>query len=159
MGADNIIDSNTVIGGYRGVSTSGARNTIINNRIINVTGADFNNPGAEVGGETAIVASSNAVVVNNTILNARILSTSSGISALDNSIIENNTVQVLGGTGIHPQGSNIVIKNNNISTVSGAGVLFNTYSFNLTVVSNTITSQSGVGVLIQKLSNKKCRAT
>lgn len=155
MGTDNVIDSNTVIGAYRGVSTSGARNVIVNNKIINITGADFNNPGVEAGGETAIVASSNAIVANNTILNARLSSSSSGISALDGSVIENNIVQVLGGSGIHPQGSNIIIKNNNISTVSGAGVLINTFSFNLTVVSNTISSRSGVGVLVQKLSSKK----
>ncbi len=155
MGTDNKIDSNTVIGGYRGISTSGSRNTIVNNIIINVTGADFNNPKIESGGETAIVASSYSIVANNSVLNAKISSTNSGISVLDHSIVENNTIQVLGGSGIHPQGSNIEIRNNNISTVSGAGILFNTYSFNLTAVGNSIKSQSGVGVLVQKLSNKK----
>ena len=155
MGTDNKIDSNTVIGGYRGVSTSGSRNTIVNNMIINITGADFNNPKVESGGETAIVASSYSIVANNSVLNARVSSTNSGISVLDHSIVENNTIQVLGGSGIHPQGSNIEIRNNNISTVSGAGILYNTYSFNLTAVGNSITSTSGVGVLVQKLSNKK----
>lgn len=155
MGKNNIIDSNTVIGAYRGVSTSGAGNTIINNKIINITGADFNNPTVEAGGETAIVGSYSSVVVNNTVLNARLTSSSSGISVLDNSIVENNTVQVLGGSGIHPQGSYISIINNNISTISGAGVLINTLAFNLTIIGNTIVSQSGVGVLVQKLSSKK----
>ena len=95
MGTDNKIDSNTVIGGYRGVSTSGSRNTIVNNKIINITGADFNNPGVVSGGETAIVASSYSIVANNSVLNARVSSTNSGISVLDHSIVENNTIQVL----------------------------------------------------------------
>ena len=156
MGGHNTIDSNEIIGAYRGISTSEPGNVIINNRIINLTGADYNNPGEEIGGEIAIVASYNATVKNNVIINAKIISTGAGISALDNSVIENNYVQVLlQGKGMHPQGSNITIKNNTIITESGSGILYNTHSYNLVILNNNITSQSGIGVLIQKVSNKR----
>ena len=156
MGSNNTMDSNRIIGAFRGISTSNVGNRIINNRIINLTGADYNHPTIEVGGDIGIVGASNSIIVNNTIINARILSSGSAISVLDNSIVENNTVQVAyRGTGIHPQGSNIDIRNNKISTLSGSGILYNTYSYNLRIIGNNITSQSGVGVLIQKLSSKR----
>lgn len=156
MGSNNTINSNRVIGAYRGISTSGTGNIIINNKIINLTGADFNNPSVEIGGEYGIVAALYSTVINNTIKNAKIIPTGSGISALDYSIIKNNTVEVISqGTGIYPCGSYINIEDNFISTISGAGVLFNTHSFNLTVDNNTIYSHYGVCVLIQKMSVHK----
>lgn len=156
MGANNTVNSNRIIGAYRGISSSGSGNVVINNKIINLTGADYASPNVELGGDVAIVGSYYSTIINNTILNAKLISTGSGISALDNSIVENNYVQIAAkGIGIHPQGSNIVIKNNNISTVSGPAVLFDSYSFNLTVSNNNISSVSAVGILIQKLSSKK----
>ena len=156
MGANNNISSNRIIGAYRGISTSNAGNIIENNWIINLTGADYNNPGEMTGGEIAIVGSYNSTIRNNHIVNARVISTGSGISALDNSVVENNYVQVLlQGKGVYPQGSNILIKNNTIITNSGSGILYNTNSNNLKVLDNNISSNSGVGVLIQKISNKK----
>ena len=156
MGGDNIINSNKVIGAYRGISTSGSRNQIINNWIINLTGADFNRPNEEIAGETAIVGSYYSKIINNTIINSKVLASASGISTLDNSIVENNSVQVIYlGTGINPMGSNIIVKNNTISTISGTGILINTHSFNITIDDNSITSQSGVGILIQKISSKR----
>jgi hypothetical protein len=156
MGASNTINSNRITGGYRGISTSEKGNIIINNWIINLTGADYNHPTIEVGGDIAIVGSQYSTIVNNTILNARVLASGAGISVLDHSTVENNTVQVIyRGTGLHPQGSDIVVKNNNISTLSGAVILYNSYSYNLMITDNSITSQSGVGVLIQKLSSKR----
>ena len=156
MGNNNTVNLNKVIGAYRGISSSGTGNIIINNRIINLTGADYNHPSIEVGGDIAIVGAQYSTIINNTILNARVLSSGAGISALDHSIVENNFVQIISrGTGIHPQGSNIIIKNNTVLTTSGAGILYNTYSFNLLVINNNITSTSGVGVLIQKLSSKR----
>jgi len=156
MGANNTVDSNRIIGAYRGVSSQASGNIIINNWIINMTGADYNHPNIEVGGDIGIVGGTYSTIANNTILNARILSSGAGISVLDHSTVENNIVQIAyRGTGIHPQGSDIIIKNNNISTLSGVGILYNSYSYNLTVIGNNITSQSGVGVLIQKLSSKR----
>lgn len=156
MGSNNTIDSNRIIGGYRAISTQDIGNIIINNWIINLTGADYSHPTVEIAGDIGIVGGQYSTIVNNTILNSKILSSGAGISVLDHSTVENNNIQVIyRGTGIHPQGSNITIKNNNISTLSGAGILYNTYSYNLMVVGNNITSQSGVGVLIQKLSSKR----
>ena len=156
MGSNNTINSNRIIGAYRGISTSDIGNIIINNWIINLTGADYNHPTIEVGGDIGIVGGQYSTISNNNILNAKILSSGAGISVLDHSTVENNNVEVAyRGTGIHPQGSDIIIKNNNISTLSGAGILYNTYSYNLIVTGNNITSQSGVGVLIQKLSSKR----
>lgn len=156
MGGNNIVNSNTVIGAYRGISTSGPNNKIINNKIINLTGADYNNPNEESGGEIAIVGSVYSIVINNTVLNAKLQATGAGISVLDHSIVENNVVEITNrGTGIHPQGLNITIKYNNISTAVGAGILYNTHSYNLLIIGNEIISQSGVGVLIQKLSSKR----
>ncbi|WP_458455008.1 right-handed parallel beta-helix repeat-containing protein [Methanobrevibacter sp.] len=156
MGGSNTINSNRVIGAYRGISTSGSGNKIINNYIINLTGADYNHPTIEVAGDIAIVGSYYSTIINNTILNAKVLSSGAGISVLDNCLVENNNIQVIyKGTGIHAQGSNIELRNNNISTLSGSGILYNTYSYNLDVIGNHITSQSGVGILIQKLSSKR----
>ncbi len=156
MGLNNTVDSNRIIGAYRGVSSQGSGNRIINNWIINMTGADYNHPTIEVGGDIGIVGGTYSTIVNNTILNSKILASGAGISVLDHSTVENNHVQVIyRGTGIHPQGSDILIKNNKISTLSGAGILYNSHSYNLTVIGNNITSQSGVGVLIQKLSSKR----
>ena len=156
MGKNNTISSNRVIGAYRGISTSNAGNVIVDNWIINLTGADYNNPGEETGGEIAIVGSYNSTIKNNHIVNAKVIATGAGISALDNSVVENNIVEVtLQGKGVWPRGSNITIKNNDITTSSGSGILYDSYSFNLEVIGNNITSNTGVGVLIQKVSNKR----
>ena len=156
MGNNNTINSNRVVGSYRGISTSGAGNIIINNRIINITGADFENPGAEIGGESAIIGARYSVIVNNTIENAKITGTGAGISVVDGCIVENNTIHVLlSGAGINAKGANVVIKDNFISTISGSGVVYKDESHNLVVSGNNISSQSGVGVLIQKLSSRR----
>ena len=156
MGEKNIIKSNTVIGGYRGVSTSEAGNTIIDNMIINLTGADYNNPGVESGGEYGIVASYNSLVSNNHIIGAKVISTGAGITALDDSVVENNGVNVTDkGRGIVASGSNVIIRNNVIFTESGSGVYQKDEGSGLLVDGNNITSVSGVGILIEKLSSKR----
>ena len=130
MGSNNTINSNRVIGAFRGISTSGTGNSIVNNRIINLTGADFNNPGAESGGEEAIVASKHSIVANNTIENAKVTASHAGIYVPDDCIVENNTIQILlNGAGIDVEGSNVVIKNNFISTISGAAILYKRESY------------------------------
>ena len=157
MGENNTVQKNKIIGAYLGIS-AGYNSTIVDNLIINTTGADFNHPGVQVGGEGAIVCAANSVIRNNTIINAGLIATGGGIVVSDDSIVENNYVQVGfgSGVGIKPQGSNITIKNNTIITTAGAGILnHKTQFFNLFVLNNNITSESGVGVLIQKLSSKK----
>ena len=156
MGNNNTVRSNTVIKGYRGVSTAGNGNIIIGNLIINVTGADFNHPGIESGGEYGIVASYNSYVANNTIVNAKIISTGAGITAIDNSIVENNYVDVNGkGRGIVGGGSNVIIRDNVINTASGSGVYEKDEGSGLLVENNNITSVSGVGILIEQESPKR----
>ena len=116
MGEYNVVDSNRIIGAYRGVSSQGSGNKIINNWIIKLTGAVYNHLGVPVGGDGGIICSANSVIRNNTIIYAKIISTGVGISAYDNSIIENNTIQIVSSTGIgiKSQGQNITIKNNNV---------------------------------------------
>ena len=156
MGSNNTIDSNKVIGGYRGISTAGYKNIIINNDIINITGADYNNPKVESGGEYGIVASANSYVANNLIIGAKIISTGAGMSVIDNSIVENNWVNVTQkGRGIVAAGSNVVIKNNTIFTESGSGVYEKDEGTGLLVENNEITSVSGVGILIEKVSSRR----
>ena len=153
MGRNNNIKNNTVIGGYRGISTSGSGNVITGNYIITVTGADYNHPGVETGGEYGIVASYNSYVSNNKIIGAKIISTGAGISALDNSIVEDNFVNVtLKGRGIVAGGDYVVIRNNVIFTESGSGVFQLGDDTGLLVEGNNITSISGVGILVDKLN-------
>ena len=159
MGFNNTAKFNKVIGAYLGIS-GGVNSTIIDNIIINVTGADYNNVGAEVGGQNAISVAANSLVRNNTIINAKIMTTGSGISVSDNCVVENNNIDVrLNGIGISVAGNNMIIRNNNISTEGGA--VISNYNGGIalvtgvTVTGNNIVSQNGVGVLLKKLSSKK----
>ncbi len=157
MGSYNNISFNRIIGAYRGISATGIGNMIISNKIINITGADFNNPGVVVGGEYGIASSYYSIIINNTVENAIIVGTASAISTLDNSTVENNTVNVIlsRGIGITPYGNNVTVKNNNIITYSGSGIYYKSAGSDLKVIGNNITSQSGVGILIQKVNSKK----
>ena len=156
MGGNNTIKSNKVIGGYRGISTAGNGNIIIENIIINITGADYNHLGVETGGEFAIVGSYNSIVANNTVIGAKVISTGAGITAIDGSVVENNWVNVtLKGRGIVAGGSNVVIRSNVVFTESGSGIYEKDEGSGLLVESNNITSDTGVGILIEKLSSKR----
>ena len=157
MGGNNLISSNIVIGGYKGIYTSsGKNNTIIYNQVINVTGADYNHLGVEVGGEYAIVGTPNSIIANNTVINSKIGGSFAGIYVIDNSIAENNFIEVLdAGKGIEAGGSNVVIRNNVINTQLGSGVHQKDDGSGLLVENNTIASVSGAGILIEKLSSKR----
>ena len=157
MGGNNIIDSNKVIRGFRGISTSsGKNNTITNNVIVNLTAADYNNLGVPVGGEYGIVGTPDSIIVNNSVINSRIIATGAGLSIIDNSIAENNFIEVLGpGKGVEAGGSNVIIRNNTIITESGSGVHEKDEGSGLIVQNNTIISVSGVGILIEKLSSRR----
>lgn len=159
MGSHNVVDSNTVIGAYRGISSSTeyyGGNTFINNRVINLRGVDFKT-GNPTGGDNAIVATYNSVVRNNVVENSIIMGSGSAISALDGSIVENNRIYVVNssGKGISAFGSDVVVRNNIISTVSGAAIFQQSASTGLIVDSNKITSRGGIGILIKKVSNKE----
>lgn len=156
MGGYNTIKSNKIIGAYRGVSTAGVHNTIDDNWIINLTGADYNNNQVEIGGENAIVGSAYSIVTNNHIVNAKIISTGSAISVIDNSVVENNDIDVKYlGMGITAAGYNVVIRNNNVSTVSGAGIYEKDDGSGLLVTKNNINSGSAIGIFIDKLNSKR----
>ena len=153
---NNTIKSNTVIRGYRGISTSGYGNIIDSNTIVNITGADYNHVGVETGGEYGIVGAYYSTIVNNKIIGAKIISTGAGISAIDNSVVENNWINVTKvGRGINAGGSNVEIRNNTVYTVSGSGIYEKDEGSGLLVENNNITSESGVGILIEKLSSKR----
>ncbi len=156
MGNNNTIKSNTVIRGYRGISTSGVGNIIDGNNIVNITGADYNHLGVETGGEYGIVGAYASIIINNRIIDAKIISTGAGISAIDDSVIENNWINVTKvGRGINAGGSNVEIRNNTVYTVSGSGIYEKDEGSGLLVENNKITSESGVGILIEKLSSKR----
>ena len=154
MGSHNKAESNKVYCYYRGISaSSGSNNTIINNYLINLTGIDFNN-GELVGGDYAIHASPDSLIANNTISGSRLVG--AGIYAVDNCLVTNNNVEVIGtGYGIDANGNNVNILNNNIKTEFGAVVYQMGKYVGLVTSYNTITSNSGVGVLIKKQSNLK----
>lgn len=157
MGSNNTVDSNTIIGGYRGISSSTngvGGNKFVNNRIINLRGADYNDKDTPTGGEYGIVGTYNSVIKNNIIINARILSTGAAISALDNSVVENNYIEIVesSGKGISGYGPNVIVRNNNITTVSGIGIFYQSYAPNFRVENNRITSESGVGISIKKVT-------
>uniref|UniRef100_UPI00386B5179 right-handed parallel beta-helix repeat-containing protein n=1 Tax=Methanobrevibacter sp. TaxID=66852 RepID=UPI00386B5179 len=156
MGSNNKIENNIVNGAYRGISTTQYNNRIINNTINGLTGADYNDPDVEVGGEYGIVASYNSYVADNKIINAKIISTGAGIYATDGSTVENNYVKVTSkGKGIDADGYRLTIENNTISTESGSGVYQKAEVSGLIVKNNNISSVSGVGILIEKLSSKR----
>lgn len=157
MGQNNTVKFNKIIGAYVAI-TGGIGSIIIDNTIINVSGADFNHPGIPVGGQGAISIAANSIVKNNTIINAKISSTFAAISVSDNCIVENNHVEVKDtpGIGIQSAGSNVTIIGNTIVTDTGSGISNgNTQIFNLIVTNNKITSNSGMGVYIKKLSSKR----
>ena len=156
MGNNNTIKANNVIRGYRGISSAGYGNIFIDNTIRNITGADYNHPGVETGGEYAIVGSYGAIVKNNTIIDCKIISTGAGITVIDNSIVENNWVNVSkAGRGIVAAGSNVVIRNNTVFTEFGSGIYEKDEGSGLLIENNVITSDSGVGILIEKLSSRR----
>ena len=156
MGNNNTIKSNTVIRGYRGVSTAGSGNIIVDNTIVNITGADYNHLGIEAGGEYGIVGAYDSVIRNNVIMGCKIISTGGGISGIDNSIIENNWVNVSkAGRGISAAGSNVVVRNNTVFTEFGSGIYQKDEGSGLWIENNNVTSLSGVGVLIERLSSKR----
>ena len=146
MGNNNTIKANNVIRGYRGISSAGYGNIFIDNTIRNITGADYNHPGVETGGEYAIVGSYGAIVKNNTIIDCKIISTGAGITVIDNSIVENNWVNVTkAGRGIVAAGSNVVIRNNTVFTEFGSGIYEKDEGSGLLIENNVVTSDSGVG--------------
>ena len=154
MGNNNKIQLNTIYGAYRAISAYDL-NDIIGNMIINLIGRDFNNLNYKTGGDFAIDVGGYSKVANNFIINASIIGSGAGIRIGDNSIVENNYIEVITqGKGIDAIGENGIINNNTIITNSGSGIYQNKYVPGLVVTSNNITSNSGVGILIESQNSK-----
>ncbi|WP_299522022.1 right-handed parallel beta-helix repeat-containing protein [uncultured Methanobrevibacter sp.] len=153
MGNYNTADSNTIIGTFRSVSSTGVGTTVINNKIINATGKDHNT-NKTVGGDYAIVVSNYSVVSNNIIQNA--LLNGAGICVGEYSNVTDNVIDVHGKAyGVQAEGNYVLIKNNDIKTNNSAGIYqMGQYDY-LTVTNNNIVSNTGVGILLKKQSSTK----
>lgn len=153
MGNYNTADSNTIIGTFRSVSSTGVGSIVINNKIINATGKDFNT-NETVGGDYAIVVSNYSLVSNNVIQNA--LLNGAGISVGEHSNVTNNVIDVHGRAyGIQAEGNYVLIKGNDIKTNNTAGIYqMGQYDY-LTIINNNIFSNTGVGILLKKQSSTK----
>lgn len=153
MGNYNNASSNTIIGNYRSISSTGVGTIVTDNKIINATGKDFNT-NETVGGDYAIAVGNSSLVSNNIIQNALLMG--AGILAGDYSNVTDNVVDVHGkGYGIQAEGNYISIKNNNVTTNTSAGIFqMGKYDY-LTVTNNNIVSNTGVGVLLKKVSSTK----
>ncbi len=157
MGNNNTVQSNTIDGAYRGISTSNNYgNRIIENRIINLIGRDHNNLSAKTGGDFAIDVSKNSYVANNYIINASIIGSGAGIRVSDNCVVENNYIEVINeGKGIVVTGENGIVNNNTIIVSSGSGIFQNSNVPGLMIINNNITStNASVGILIDKQNSK-----
>ena len=142
MGNNNTIQSNTIDGAYRGISTgNNFGNIIIDNRIINLVGRDHNNLNVKTGGDFAIEASKNSYVANNYIINASIIGSGAGIRVFDNCTVENNYIEIVtDGKGIEVKGENGIVRNNTIIVTSGSGIYQNQCVPGLIVKNNNVTS-------------------
>ena len=135
----NVIYNNTVRCNVLATSWSYNIQIIDSNIIVNITGADYNHVGVETGGEYGIVGAYYSTIVNNKIIGAKIISTGAGISAIDNSVVENNWINVTKvGRGINAGGSNVEIRNNTVYTVSGSGIYEKDEGSGLLVENNNI---------------------
>ncbi len=153
MGSNNTASDNKVIGAYRGISTTGTGNIIINNNLINLTGLDYSTGGYS-GGDWGIAASSNSYVRGNNFTNCSLAG--GAISVGSNSFVEYNNIQnTYNGYGVQAEGNDVLIKNNKIVTNKGAGVYQAGKLEGLVVQNNNIVSNTGVGVLVKKTSSKR----
>lgn len=151
MGGNNTVESNRINGAYRGISSSNfPLNKAINNTIF-VTGLDFSS-GEFSGGDYGIALAANATVKDNTITGYFV---GAGVSVGDYSIVDNNFVNASKGYAVEVSGSDVQITNNELYTVSSAGVHQIGKYEGIVVDRNVITSESGIGVLLSKSSKTK----
>ena len=151
-GVGNKVDSNKIIGTYRGIS--GDEGTIItNNEIINLTGKDYDT-NTLTGAEYAIISRANSIIENNTISNSII--SKSVIYACDDTLVCGNIIDVKGNAyGIEAIGDNINVSKNRILVTSGSGIYQVGKYSGLFVGYNNITATFGVGILVKKASSTK----
>ncbi len=142
MGDNNLIENNTVLNCFRGISTTSGENNIIKNNIVSNTIGDM-----------AIYSTTNSLIENNTINNC---AAEVGIYTGYNTTVKNNNVQTTGTSkGITIGGGNNQIINNNINTTSAQAIYaIGSYS-NILIDNNNITTTNGIPIQFKKQSSKK----
>ena len=138
FGTNNRIIENTVSGGYRGISTESADNTINNN--------DVN--AYNVG----IYAADNCNVQNN---NIHVTDLATGITVGGENVkIIGNTIQTADGRAIEIQANNAAITDNTITSTENVGIHSKGAYSGVNIIHNTITTKRE-GILFEKQSNTK----
>ena len=140
MGNFNKINENTVSGGYRGVSTAGTGNLILENDV------DAENRGID--------ATDNSTVIKNYV---HVSGSSTGITVEgDNILVSNNTIISQDGAGIDIQsmeGSNLTISGNDITT-NNYGIYSKGQYSRIVIKNNKIISEKE-GILFKQRSRTK----
>lgn len=150
-GSENRVDSNRVIGAYRGISGDD-NTTIVNNVLVNLTGKDYTTYSL-TGAEFGIITGSNSIIQNNTIKNSVIFN--SAVYGGSHSTISNNHIDVSGNAhGIEAMGDDINVSDNVISVTSGSGIYQVGKYSGLFIANNNITATFGIGILLKKSVNK-----
>lgn len=152
MGKYNTIDSNKVIGAYRGIVTSDNGNIIINNYIVNITGLDYADLTKEIGTDCVIYAQVDSIIINNTIENAKISSKGYGINADKGSIIENNSIHLINSANGIKIKSNSIIKDNTFIVPSSSKnvIVFDNDATNITEESNNVIIIKNSNVVVKE---------
>lgn len=153
MGPYNEIINNTVYNIYRGISVT-ALNEIVGNTIYNIHGVSSIGNTVEEGGDYAIYAAANSIVVNNIISNC--IFKNSGTAAISvgtNSTVMNNIIKNNEGVSISVFGSNVDIKDNEIDISTNHGIYAyngNNNITNVTIANNIIKSLDSPSIYLQK---------
>ncbi|OWT33471.1 hypothetical protein BGI41_02200, partial [Methanobrevibacter sp. 87.7] len=153
MGSNNLIENNTVIGAYRGISATVSNNTVRGNTIINITGVNFGNKTQVTGGDNGIIVNTNSIVENNKLIS---VNAQTAINVGDNCVVRNNTIdnRLHNGYGISVRGSNVNVTYNNVTTDNSAAIDVRGDVKDIIVNYNNINSNT-VGILVARESNKK----
>jgi parallel beta-helix repeat protein len=137
MGENNNVINNTVSGAFLSISSAGEYNNIIGNTLT----------ATSIG----ISGNKNDLIINNIINN---FGTATGIKSGTNSIIRNNTINVVSGKGIDVTAKyNVTIENNTIVTSSGTGLYVFSSSELISIFNNTVTCGSGVCISVMGASS------
>ncbi len=140
MGSYNNIENNSVVGGFRGVSTAGTGNYIYNNDV------DAENIGID--------ATDNSIVIDNYV---HVSNVSIGVVVEGNNVlVANNTIITQNESGIDIQsidGNNVTITGNEI-TANGYGIYSKGKYSQIVIENNKITSTKE-GILFKYQSRQK----
>ena len=139
MGNHNIAAENTVTGGFRGISSDGVNNTIINNDI------DAWSEGIE--------ATRNAIIKDNYV---HVTNASDGIVVSGvNATVKNNRIETLNGYGINIKEGNVTITSNEIVSYNSTGI-YSKGEYERIIIDNNDINSKEDGILFIKQSRTKC---